>query len=78
MQTVVYPTRTVEFEFDYDGTDVYNINVFDFFVSHRKPSIETPRTASDPRRVQVYLADWVLPKSGVVLTWVLDGEVPPQ
>jgi hypothetical protein len=77
MQTVVHPTRKVEFEFDYDGTDIFRVNVFDFFVSHKVASIVTPRTPNDPKTVKVYLPDWVLPKSGVILSWLLESEVEP-
>jgi hypothetical protein len=75
MQTVVFPTRNVTMEFDYGGVDIGRVNVFDFFVSRRMPSIRVARTPDDPRSVGVELNDWVFPKSGVLFGWVLASEM---
>ena len=78
MYTVVCPTRNVTVEFDYALADIGFINVFDFFVSHRSPSIRMSRTADGPRSVEVEINDWVLPKSGVLFGWVLNSEMTEE
>lgn len=75
MQTVVVPTRNVVMEFEYGLVDIGRVNVFDFFVSRRTPSIKVIRGPDDPRSVGVELDDWVFPKSGVLFSWVLASEM---
>jgi hypothetical protein len=75
MQTVIVPTRNVAMEFDYSLVDIGRVNVFDFFVSRRVPSIKVTRTPDDPRSVGVELDDWVFPKSGALFSWVLASEM---
>lgn len=75
MQNVIVPTKNVAIEFDYSLVDIGRVNVFDFFVSRRKPSIKMTRSPDDPRSVGLELDDWVFPKSGALFSWVLSSEM---
>jgi hypothetical protein len=74
VQYIQVPTRGVAIEFDVSGVDVAVVNTFDFFVSQDAPLIRTHPSPSDPRKVEVELNEWVLPKSGVLFAWVLERE----
>jgi hypothetical protein len=75
MVNFVYPTRTAVVEFEYGLTDIYFVNVFDFFVSVQRPAIRRSPAGRDLKKIEVELNDWALPRSGVLFSWVLASEM---
>lgn len=71
------PAKNVKVAFDYSETDIYYVNVLDFFVSKVDPRIHYYPTYEHPRRVEVEVDEWVFPKGGVVFVWVLSEEMSP-
>jgi TIR domain-containing protein len=67
--TVPRMSRRVLFAFDYGDTGISDIDVFDTFLSRRKPYIRRLPTMIRARRVEVHSDEWVLPTTGVVFIW---------
>jgi hypothetical protein len=74
--TLPYPTRNVEFDFSADGTDIYYVNTFDHLVGSGVPVVTRGPSEREPTTVRIEKAGWVLPRSGVVFGWILQGERP--
>lgn len=71
------PTHNVVVELDYAHTDINFVNVLDFFVSQKKPTIRYIPSLKKHHRIEVEVNDWVFPKGGVVFVWVLSAEMTP-
>lgn len=75
MYSVTHPTRSLVIEFDYGSVDIGRVNVNDFFVSMRQPDVCWPTSQNVPQVIRVAVDDWIFPKSGVLLSWVLCSEM---
>ena len=69
--TIKNPTHNVSMEFEFSQADVEYVNVVDFFVSARSPSIRYIPTPEDFYKIEVELGEWVFPKGGAVFIWEL-------
>jgi hypothetical protein len=72
--TVNYPTYDVTIEFDFGDSSIDYVDVVDYFVSSRNPSINPSPDEKNPSKYSVQLRDWVFPKGGVAFVWSLKEE----
>jgi hypothetical protein len=72
--TVNYPTYDVTIEFTFGNSSIDWVDVLDYFVSSRTPSIHSIPDEKKPSKYSVRLRDWVFPKGGVAFVWSLKEE----
>lgn len=68
------PTKSISVDFDYGNVPISHVNVFDSFSSNKHAQITyTPPDPKVARSVRVIIdKDWVIPKSGVLFSWILN------
>lgn len=72
--TVIYPTYDVTIEFNFAKASISYVDVLDYFVSARKPSIKYIPNIDNPYKISVQLKEWAFPKGGAVFVWTLKAE----
>jgi hypothetical protein len=72
--TVTYPTHDVTIEFNFAKASIDYVEVLDYFVSSRRPSIRYIPNRRDTYKITVELKEWAFPKGGAVFVWMLKGE----
>lgn len=72
--TVIYPTYDVTVEFNFAKASIDYVEVFDYFVSARKPAIRYIPNTENPYKITVQLKEWAFPKGGAIFVWILKEE----
>ncbi|HPX11905.1 MAG TPA: hypothetical protein PKW20_06445, partial [Syntrophales bacterium] len=68
---LVYPTRGLDIDFDYEGTSIRNVREVSFFSGkHLYPEVREERGKSVA--LSIGENDWIFPTSGVTFVWDLD------
>lgn len=69
------PTKGLHVQLDYAHAGIRRMNTVDFFSSSQESRVEQPRTADDTKVVNIGHDGWMLPRAGVVFSWVLEEEL---
>lgn len=72
--TVVCPTYDVTIEFNFAKASIDYVDVLDYFVSSRNPSIRYIPSSHKPYKITVELKEWAFPKGGAIFVWSLKEE----
>jgi hypothetical protein len=73
--TVIYPTYDVTIEFNFAKAAIDYVEVFDYFVSARRPAIRYIPDTENPYKITVQLKEWAFPKGGAIFVWILKEEM---